>query len=797
MNINELVPLKQGKVAVIEEKDNLFPEIPVVQYALVDSSKYSFEYRVDDDVDVTMVESDRVFDCDELLDADFDQAISERDYSYYAVAVASGLLTGAFSQLKFSEKQLEKIAEWKAKDWDKYVSIAAQIAGYKKSDVKGAYEFLLNRVIPFVDESLKAEVNDSINEVLKTLSNHPTVAGLVFSVFTQFSGEKYIIGENGLTKKPVPKYYAIGRNVEEKITYGLLYWVFNIGIDKVVSKRNILDDLKIPKEIINLLKDICKLPIFEGVPTNYNEVEKLYSDVIKKIYENSTFKDENGDVQQFNLKDLIQDLGNRSIEGSMPVIINECIVRTFYLLKKLIVECKESKVSSLEELKNIDVEKVLPFNNRLISRMILISSSCFLGVNVAGATVKAVMAEKTKTGDFKKTLFAEINIAGVGRFVFAVVADSKYWSDDIQIILQRRNKDKRVDEKTEEQRIADEMISKEAFKILSFNAAQTRALYSLETLVTMSDIKHTDKLDMKEKKQKWLEMWQNRLLEGMGIDSRDYFVVDEKIVYEAFNHLEETEENLRWFYLMTMELVLFKPYYSLGVKEDSEFKNLKCEKYSYVEDQFIRRQTIISQAEVDAMESSYKKYKGIVNGNTKNAAIAAGVAAVAAVATGGVAFAFAPGIATMIAGEAVVGLHGAALTSASLAFVGGGSLAAGGLGMAGGTAIITGGGAILGIAGSGTASMAAILSQTNSEYWIRQTTKMLVFCNNVLKNKLNLTDAIESLSVELDETIRRVEENTKELEQEKCSLDKNVIKASKDCLKYLNKCKSELDKLVK
>ncbi len=51
----------------------------------------------------------------------------------------------------------------------------------------------------------------------------------------------------------------------------------------------------------------------------------------------------------------------------------------------------------------------------------------------------------------------------------------------------------------------------------------------------------------------------------------------------------------------------------------------------------------------------------------------------------------------MIAGEVVAGLSGAALTSASLAVVGGGSLAAGGLGIAGGTAIITGGGALLGM----------------------------------------------------------------------------------------------------
>ncbi len=41
----------------------------------------------------------------------------------------------------------------------------------------------------------------------------------------------------------------------------------------------------------------------------------------------------------------------------------------------------------------------------------------------------------------------------------------------------------------------------------------------------------------------------------------------------------------------------------------------------------------------------------------------------------------------------MVGLSGAALTSASLAFIGGGSLAVGGMGMAGGIAILTGGGA--------------------------------------------------------------------------------------------------------
>ena len=96
------------------------------------------------------------------------------------------------------------------------------------------------------------------------------------------------------------------------------------------------------------------------------------------------------------------------------------------------------------------------------------------------------------------------------------------------------------------------------------------------------------------------------------------------------------------------------------------------------------------------------------------------------------AFAFAPQIAIAIAGEAVVGLHGAALTSASLAFVGGGALAAGGAGMAGGVAIITGGGALLGLAGSGGASAVTMLLQTSPGYWTRQGAKLVTFSKVVL-----------------------------------------------------------------
>lgn len=796
MGINELAIWKKGELSTDIQTERLFKEVPVVNYALVDSTKYSFEYKVNDDIDVNMYESDRSYDGDEFIDADFDDAVSEKDYSYYAVAVASGILTGGLSQLKPSEEVLSKIKEWKSKDWDQYIVLAARLAGYNKSDLKGAIAFIKDRFVPYVQDNLSQEVQDGIDEWLKLLSCHPTLAGLAFSLFTQFSEERYSFGEKGLNRETIPDYYAIGRNYVEKIVYGFLYWLFNLSIDVAISKRTLLEDIKIPSQILILLKELYKLPIFRNLPHDYVEAEECFSKWITKIFENSQFTDDEGHQKAFDLRDEIDALGSRLFEINTPVIINECIVRTFYLVKKLIIEIKDKDVKCIDDLEKIDLEKIIPFNNRLISRMVLISSGCFMGINVAGATVKATIGDKKRDEKFSAVLLAEINFAGVGRFVFACVADSKYWSDDIKVFLQRKDKNKAVDSSNGEEKVVEDMMSNDSFKVLSLTPEQARVLYSLESIAISKDIEHTKDVKDKARKLKWQNLWQMRILEGMEIDDVSYFVTDEKGIYDVFYKMEQSEDNLKSFYLMSMELIVFKPYYPLGSEYDSEFKKLKRDKYNYIDDQFARRQTIVSQGEIDSIREAYIKYKGIVSGSTQNKIIAAGVAAVAAVASGGLAFAFAPGIATLIAGEAVVGLHGAALTSASLAFVGFGSVASGGLGMAGGTAIITGGGALLGIAGSGSASMAAILSQTSIDYWIRQTAKLLTFNKCVLKDRFDDVISIQSLSTEITHTLDNVEENLKELEAEKCSLDKEVIKNTKECMKYLNRCKNELDKLV-
>ena len=161
------------------------------------------------------------------------------------------------------------------------------------------------------------------------------------------------------------------------------------------------------------------------------------------------------------------------------------------------------------------------------------------------------------------------------------------------------------------------------------------------------------------------------------------------------------------------------------------------------------------------------------------------------------AFAFAPGIATLIAGEAVVGLHGAALTSASLAFVGGGSLAAGGLGMAGGTAIITGGGAMLGLAGSGTTSIITLMKQVSSEYFVRLSAKLLTFCNCISERQLEEKAFIPQIVEYMDKSADKIKNTISDLEREKNDLEKDNIDNLKEYHKYLTRSANELKKMLK
>ena len=98
--------------------------------------------------------------------------------------------------------------------------------------------------------------------------------------------------------------------------------------------------------------------------------------------------------------------------------------------------------------------------------------------------------------------------------------------------------------------------------------------------------------------------------------------------------------------------------------------------------------------------------------------------------------ALAPQIAVLLVGSEFAGLSGAALTSACLAYLGGGAIAAGGLGMAGGTVAIVGGGAILGLGAGATAGgITAVAGLSGKKATIMQSAKLMVSVREIFLNE--------------------------------------------------------------
>ena len=790
MSENALVTVKKNLPAIPDKSDKL-TTLAVVNYEKIDTDHYSFTFDFGDDVKFRMDESERTAETTDFIDIEFDSSVKESEKTYYSIAAASGILLGLLSTLHLSEEKLASINKFKEGDWKPIIISVAQVAGYKKTDYKGASKYLVDHAVR------KAEKNSKVKEALTVLAEHPSIAGLVFSVLTQFAGKKIVVTDSGIIKKSkLPDYYIIGSNNAEKIVCAFLYWLFSLGMEKAECKFRILDEMKyIPNALRKVIKEFTGFSFFEKASTSYSRAEEAFSQWLSGLIKNAGLSDDEGEKKD-NLYIAIIKVMLDLAGDSYPVLINECIVRSAYILLRLCSEVKERNISSFEQLEEIPVFSLIPTDGRVLSRMCLISSGAFVGGNIAGAALKALKERKAGDRNFKEVFLSEINFAGLGRFLFACVADSKYWGDDISILFQRK-----PEQQTEAYNdYCDYNYDKDnAFDFLLLDAIQTRILYSLESVSVKYDIAHTEKKENARLKQLWLDTWKETLLKGIDVAPEladKYFCEDEKLLYDGIFQLAQDKNNWGWFYLLTEELSLFVPYAPLGSPYDKAFKKLKLES-QYVRDQFVRRQTIVSQDEVDKIIKTYSKYNGYVSGSTVNTIVGISVTAFVAAATGGLALTFAPAIAAAIAGEAVVGLHGAALTAASLAFVGGGSLAAGGLGVAGGTAIIAGGGALLGLVSSGTASAASVLLQTPSEYWVKQSSKLLTFCSCILKETLKDNKAITEISKKIKRVLDKAEKELDQIKLEKSELDAELIKKTEEYVKYLKKCHTELQRIIK
>lgn len=728
---------------------NMVDENPLVQYEIAFPRKPLLLGSVGGG-DVGTITSGEVYaGVTETLDdhIEWEPHVDKADKLDYIVAVSSGVLAGLIDLFYVGAFSLDRASEWGKEQIDQVVKKVALIEGCQGDDLSDAIK-TLEKNHPLAADGGTNNFGGGLQHHLRDFSHHFSIGGLFFSIFTQFTG--LVVGTDkagALLVIPVPESHraCIGKNFQEKIAFGTIGWFFHMVSDMAGSSGSLMGGTGIPGPLVSFMKELSALPFFkysgDGDMGFRLWVTKLFNGALLAGHDESgkIIKDS---VRKFDLRTeigILDEAGRQTI----PMLINQCVVRGFYFCRRLAREIRDLDIRSIGDLGRIAPEDVLPWGTPAMRRMVTVSSGVFTGVDIADAAVRAIKSKDPIT------FFLRVNYVGAATFVIACVVDVRATLED------KAAEASESAEEAYERGLSD-------LGCLKLDFQRARVLHSVEYAMVAHDIAFEKHPKRASRKRAWLKEWSEKVVETVNLvwaADAGYFLTGNAI-YEAIKARAESDGSDSWLWLVAMEAIRFRPYVPLHGDSDKLYKGLKLGS-DYLGDIFCDRHGVVDKKELRRLDKAANSvHRGLDGAVTKRVAGAAGTVVVVA-ATGGLAFYFAPAIAPALAaalGLETAALSGAALTSASLAFLGGGALAAGGAGMAGGTMLIAGGGAIIGaVGGSGVSAATSMALATNSSHVLDECSKLVAFCEEVLIKRYGDLDSVVEIHRVLNQRIVELE----------------------------------------
>lgn len=728
---------------------NMVDENPLVQYEIAFPRKPLLLGSVGGG-DVGTITSGEVYaGVTETLDdhIEWEPHVDKADKLDYIVAVSSGVLAGLIDLFYVGAFSLDRASEWGKEQIDQVVKKVALIEGCQGDDLSDAIK-TLEKNHPLAADGGTNNFGGGLQHHLRDFSHHFSIGGLFFSIFTQFTG--LVVGTDkagALLVIPVPESHraCIGKNFQEKIAFGTIGWFFHMVSDMAGSSGSLMGGTGIPGPLVSFMKELSALPFFkysgDGDMGFRLWVTKLFNGALLADHDESgkIIKDS---VRKFDLRTeigILDEAGRQTI----PMLINQCVVRGFYFCRRLAREIRDLDIRSIGDLGRIAPEDVLPWGTPAMRRMVTVSSEVFTGVDIADAAVRAIKSKDPIT------FFLRVNYVGAATFVIACVVDVRATLED------KAAEASESAEEAYERGLSD-------LGCLKLDFQRARVLHSVEYAMVAHDIAFEKHPKRASRKRAWLKEWSEKVVETVNLvwaADAGYFLTGNAI-YEAIKARAESDGSDSWLWLVAMEAIRFRPYVPLHGDSDKLYKGLKLGS-DYLGDIFCDRHGVVDKKELRRLDKAANSvHRGLDGAVTKRVAGAAGTVVVVA-ATGGLAFYFAPAIAPALAaalGLETAALSGAALTSAGLAFLGGGALAAGGAGMAGGTMLIAGGGAIIGaVGGSGVSAATSMALATNSSHVLDECSKLVAFCEEVLIKRYGDLDSVVEIHRVLNQRIVELE----------------------------------------
>lgn len=346
----------------------------------------------------------------------------------YALSVSAGIVAGLIDVFFVGEWDFAEAKAISNEEINKKIIRFAHKNGLSK-DVKS-----LNEAVKFLEKKFPLPGDNTwsgsgINVSTRThhlddFKHHPTLVGLICCILDQFCkvstyhdrfGNKHIlpltVDENG---------YLEGKTPAAKVSAGIVNWCFAVArnwkghlmSDMAGSKNTAGGGMGIPGGLLSTLRELAVLPGFRDTDfalklTNAykNGIGSEKGQVNLGAF-NSLFE---GASSKFDMRTELA-VKHELKRQSLPAILNEIVVRTFYFVRHFISELRETG-----DVSRINWKYVLPFRNRTIVRMITISTGAMEVIDLADATIHS--------GGNLGLFVLRVNFVGVGRFAIACSAD--------------------------------------------------------------------------------------------------------------------------------------------------------------------------------------------------------------------------------------------------------------------------------------------------------------------------------------------------------------------------------------
>lgn len=417
-------------------------------FGIQEISSPCWEVRISQQQDVQKIDEQLA-----QLDQKLEEYCCQADRLDYSAAVGSGLLAGIIDSLFVQSFSLERAQRTGQERVEALIKRSVAYTSERNGETIDLNEMDLAQMIRYLEEHRKipadahtADFGGGAYHHYCEFSHHFSLSGMVCSILTQFTGQVYGIHDGQFTSLSLnaQRSLQVGETFTEKIFNGLVTWFFHMVSDMAGSSSTVLrgrSGTGIPGPIVSMISEFCNMPWIQKLDNQSieqlsNEIERLFQGKVL------TFRDSLGNQKKLNV-DFRAELGIAGEIGrqSLPVVLNDAIVRTFYGLRRFMEAINNAEIQSygdaINTLRNLEWKTFFPKKNRTLERMQTIARITFTAADLADATAHAAIESTGSNVLFAKVFTAHVNLIGVSKAALSIHAEIKSEDQETKLLEEK------------------------------------------------------------------------------------------------------------------------------------------------------------------------------------------------------------------------------------------------------------------------------------------------------------------------------------------------------------------------